>query len=250
MIGRDATVFGAAGPVVVGHRGGRGEGWPSENTLASFARAADEGARAIELDVRTCASGEVVVFHDETLTRMTAGADTRCVADMRWSDLARVDLPDGAKVPLLADVLAWACDRGVAVNVELKHDVPSRVVLARAVASTLAAARDTEVLASSFDPRILAILAVVAPHVRRAVITGPRQREAPILHAVAMRGALFALHVERTQTSPAKIARWKRRGLRVGVWTVNDPREAIDLARLGVDFVISDHPGEILAALA
>ena len=249
MIRRDGTVFGGAGPVVVGHRGGRGEGWSAENTQAAFARAADEGARAIELDVRTCASGEVVVFHDETLTRMTAGADTRRVADVRWFDLARVVLAGGARVLLLSEVLASSRDRGVAVNVELKHDVPSRIALARAVASTIAAASDTEVLASSFDPRILALFAAFAPRVRRALITSPAQREASLLHAIAPRAALFAIHAERRQTSPELVARWKRRGLRVGVWTVNDPREARDLVRLGVDFVITDHPGEILAGL-
>src|SRR5262252_7903099 len=63
----------ATSPIVVGHRGGRGEGWPQENTLAAFERARREGARAIELDVRTCAGGNAVVFHDVTLSRATDG---------------------------------------------------------------------------------------------------------------------------------------------------------------------------------
>jgi glycerophosphoryl diester phosphodiesterase len=37
--------------------------------------------------------------------------------------------------------------------------------------------------------------------------------------------------------------------LTVSVWTVNDPREALALAALGVDSLISDAPGEVLAAL-
>ena len=48
-------------PIGVGHRGGRGEGWPAENTMGAFAQAFAQGARAIELDVRTCAGGEIVV---------------------------------------------------------------------------------------------------------------------------------------------------------------------------------------------
>jgi glycerophosphoryl diester phosphodiesterase len=46
------------------------------------------------------------------------------------------------------------------------------------------------------------------------------------------------------------LARYARRGLRLGVWTVNDPREAINLVRLGVASIITDAPGTILKALA
>jgi glycerophosphoryl diester phosphodiesterase len=40
-----------------------------------------------------------------------------------------------------------------------------------------------------------------------------------------------------------------RKGLRVGVWTVNDPREAVDLVALGAASIITDRPGDILTAL-
>jgi glycerophosphoryl diester phosphodiesterase len=232
--------------VVVGHRGGRGDGWPAENTMAAFERAVGEGARAIEIDVRPCASGEIVVFHDETLARMTRGADSRRVAIVTFGELARVPI-DGERVPRLDDVLAWAGERGVAVNVELKHDVPRLVTLARGVARLLS--RRCEVLLSSFDPRLLALMAVLAPRVPRAQLTGVSQRGARAMHALASSPLLHAIHVERTQATPSNVARWKRRRLRIGVWTVNDARVARDLVALGVDYVITDRPGEILGAL-
>ena len=42
--------------------------------MAAFDRARAEGARAIELDVRTCIDGACVVFHDDTLARMSEAA--------------------------------------------------------------------------------------------------------------------------------------------------------------------------------
>jgi len=237
-----ADAFAAFG-TIVGHRGGRGDGWPPENTMPAFERAVTEGARAIELDVRTCASGEIVVFHDDTLARMAG--DARRVADVRAAELSAIEL-DGARIPFLADVLAWASDQNIAVNVELKHDVPDRTALARAVARVVSASRANVVL-SSFDPRLMATMAALSPRVPRAQLTGPRQPRAGVLHAVARPPFVQALHVERTQTSPSWIDRWKKRGLRVGVWTVNDPREARDLLALGVDYVITDRPGEMLA---
>ncbi|WP_258168918.1 glycerophosphodiester phosphodiesterase [Salmonella enterica] len=76
--------------IVLGHRGGRGEGWPAENTLEAFARARDEGADGIELDVRLAADGEPVVFHDATLERATGGADKRPIHRVRARDLPLV----------------------------------------------------------------------------------------------------------------------------------------------------------------
>jgi glycerophosphoryl diester phosphodiesterase len=101
-------------------------------------------------------------------------------------------------------------------------------------------------LISSFDPALLVMLGALAPSRPRALLTGARQRYAATLHAAVRPPFAYALHVERTQTEPRDIERWKVRGLKVGVWTVNDPDEARDLARVGVDFVITDRTAEIV----
>src|SRR5262249_42384739 len=68
---------------ILGHRGASSDA--PENTLAAFQLALEQGADGVELDARVCASGEVVVFHDERLERLTGGRGR--VADTRWSDL-------------------------------------------------------------------------------------------------------------------------------------------------------------------
>lgn len=213
--------------LVVGHRGGRGDGWPRENTLAAFQQARGEGARAIELDVRTCGSGEVVVLHDPTRASL---------AELR-----------ALEVPTLAEAVAWASENDVAVNVELKHDVPNRLVLVERVRRVLRPTR-ADVLLSSFDPALLAAVAVALPATRRALLTSRGQRW-HLPSAFATPPYVHAVHLERTETRPAAIARYRRRGLRVGVWTVNDPREAVDLAALGVETLITDAPGRLLEVL-
>jgi glycerophosphoryl diester phosphodiesterase len=45
------------------------------------------------------------------------------------------------------------------------------------------------------------------------------------------------------------VARYLRKGLRVGAWTVNDLDEAVRLARLGVASIITDRPGDVLREL-
>jgi glycerophosphoryl diester phosphodiesterase len=213
-------------PLVVGHRGGRGEGWPRENTIAAFDRARAQGARAVELDVRIW-EGDVIVLHD--------------------APRAAADVPPDA--PTLAEALDWARTHDVAVNVEMKHDVPNRASLARA---TLRAVRQSraDVLLSSFDPLLLAMAAALAPSVRRALLVHSRQRRwADLVQARVRPPAVMSLHLERTQTDPRVVRGALRRGLRVGVWTVNDAREAVDLVALGVATIITDRPGEILEAI-
>jgi glycerophosphoryl diester phosphodiesterase len=236
-------------PLVIGHRGVRRPGLV-ENTLPAFDTAMREGAEAIELDARTCASGELVVLHDETLERITEGADKRAAADLSLVELSRVELPGGARVPSLAAVLAFARERGLPVNVELKRDVPSRAAVVRAAARLLARWDPSHaVLVSSFDPFMLAGLQALAPRVPRAILV--HRTRYHLLHAAtAVPLAAAAVHLDRTLTRPELVRSLRARGFAVNVWTINDPGEARDLAALGVDAVISDAPGEVRAALS
>ena len=231
---------GRARPVVVGHRGGRGDGWPAENTLESFGRGVSEGAEAIELDVRTCATGEAVVFHDADLGRMTRAEDTRSVAKVTMRELVRVRLVGGLRVPTLVEVLDWAKAR-CAVNVELKRDVPSRTTLARAVGKNVREAR-ADVLLSSFDPYLLTTMRALAPRTPRAYLTLPDTR------LVFPPLGLHAVHLARQDATADNVALAKGRGLKIGVWTVNEDEEARNLGRLGVDWLITDAPAVLRAA--
>jgi glycerophosphoryl diester phosphodiesterase len=92
-------------------------------------------------------------------------------------------------------------------------------------------------------------VAVLSPKTPRALLTDPKQSYASTLHALARPRLVTALHVERHQATPRAIRTWKERGLRVGVWTVNDDSEAVALARAGADLLITDGPGVLLRAL-
>ena len=65
------------------HRGLHGDG-AEENTLEAFERACCAGY-GIELDVQLSRDGEVVVFHDDSLRRMTG--DARRVDQLDWAQL-------------------------------------------------------------------------------------------------------------------------------------------------------------------
>jgi len=204
----------------------------------------------VELDVRPCATGEVVVMHDANLLRVTAGDDRRPVARVPLGELAEVRLgPSREPIPTLREVIAWANEHTMALNVEIKRDVPSRVTLARTVAGILKDAK-VPVVISSFDPLVLAATAALLRAIPRALLTDRAQSSARALQAIARPPLIYALHVERTRARAESIRRWKARGLRVGVWTVNDAAEARSLAGGGADLLITDAPAVILAAVS
>jgi glycerophosphoryl diester phosphodiesterase len=230
-------------PWVYGHRGTSGA---PENTLAAFEKAARDGADGIELDVRLSADGELVVMHDAAFDRVTQGQDHRRVAELPYEEIRRIDVGNGERAPRLSEVLGFARARHLRVNVEMKHGVPQRLALAHATARQLSAVDPfLPIIVSSFDPLILATFATLVPRMPRALLVH-RSKWSTLALETGM-AWLDGLHVERTLTRDATIQRLLRQGLLLNVWTVNDVREAQDLAAMGVDGIITDVPGLVRA---
>ena len=231
--------------IVLGHRGGRGEGWPAENSLEALQRALDEGADGVELDVRLCACGEPVVLHDASLARVTGGMDRRLVHAVRRVDLPKLE--GGLAVAGLEAALALFRDR--IVNVEVKADTPRRLALVRAVARAIARVSRVEVVVSSFDPAIVLAFSVLAPRVPRAMLIGARTPRLATALPLALRPAIVAAHLEDGVISARRVERLRRAGLRVVAWTVNDAKRAAALESMGVEWLITDQPARILGEL-
>jgi glycerophosphoryl diester phosphodiesterase len=236
-----------ARPLVLGHRGARHAA--PENTLRAFELALAEGADGVELDVRLDGDGRVVVLHDRTLGRVSGESETRDVERLRAAELDRVSLR-GERVPLLADVLAWARVKQTRVNVELKRDVSRPLELVRAVCRVVQASGvgPDGLLFSSFHPGLVAALGVRLPRLPRAWLVdadGWAARRAPGFR-------LFAngVNPHRSLVTREAMARWKQEDTVISTWTVNDAHEAQRLSDLGVDAIISDEPWKILAALS
>jgi glycerophosphoryl diester phosphodiesterase len=243
-----------APPLVLGHRGARHAA--PENTHAAFELARAEGAAGVELDVRLVKTGEVVVLHDPTLARVTRDADRRNVEQLSLADTLRADVGGGQRVPLLGDVLDWARQHDLLVNVEVKSDVRRRRDLVHGVIALLKAHpyAPRGVLLSSFDPRFVRSLARELPELPSAFLF---HTKSPIARAAALVGAATfsrmgarAVHPEQVLVTQQRMQAWRSRQALVGVWTVNDEARARELTRFGVDYLISDRPGAILQAIS
>lgn len=125
-----------------------------ENSL-SAAKAAARAGYAIECDVQSTSDGEVVVFHDETLERLTKGSGR--LIDKTFAELRRLSLCDTRDgVPLLSDLLE-ALAAVVPLVIEIKSRFDGDVALARRVAEIVADYQGP-VAIESFDPDPIAEL--------------------------------------------------------------------------------------------
>jgi glycerophosphoryl diester phosphodiesterase len=235
-------------PLVIAHRGA--SALATENTVAAFRRAANDRADGVELDVLTCASGEVVVFHDDDLRRL-AGRSGR-VGGMTWAALRKVTLPGGTRIPTLVEAFE-ACGPRLLVNVELKSgglldaSVPALVeAVARLVCDGQLQAR---VLVSSFDPRAVALWMDRVPSVPAALLCerAGLAAAAKVLALPLLRPR--AVHPQASLCRPDLVRAFHERGYLVNTWTVDDPRALRSLADMGVDGVICNDPGAARAAL-
>ena len=102
-------------PLVVGHRGARGH--VAENTVASVKKALALGVDGIEIDVFVCASGELVVFHDKTLEKLTDA--TGYIETIDLDSIRKITVLGREPIPTLVEVLD-VINNEVVLNIELK----------------------------------------------------------------------------------------------------------------------------------
>jgi len=220
-----------------GHRGACGH--EPENTVRSVRRALELGADGVEVDVQL-ADGELVVIHDETLSRTTNGQGR--VTKKTFAYLRSLDAGLGEKIPTLTEVFN-AVSRRAVVNVELKgpHTAAPVTALVVEYVQRRGWAFD-DFLISSFDHAQLQNVRQLCPAIRIGALIEKAPRS---LAQFAEALGAWSLHASKRCVTPALVADARRRGLKVFVFTINRPGEITRMRTLGVDGVFSDFPERV-----
>ena len=151
---------------VFAHRGLYGNGI-AENTLDAFENACKNGF-GIELDVQFSHDGEIVVFHDDDLKRMTG--DVRRVDAVNFEELAALSLCGGkGTIPRFEEVLKLVNGR-VPILVELKNG-RKNADLCEKTSAMLKSYRG-KYLVESFNPLILKWFRQNEPEMLRGQLVG------------------------------------------------------------------------------
>ncbi len=219
----------------IGHRGAKAH--VAENTIASINKALDIGVDAIEIDVHKCASGELVVFHDFTLDRMTNGSGE--VAKHSLEQLKQLRVLGEFEIPTLEEVLD-AIDRKCVLNIELKGKDTASV--ACEVISEYIETRRWQLddfLISSFQLEELKTVFNLNSKLRLGVLTKASVSEA-IKNASIINA--YAIHPNVALLTKDNVKLAQDKDYKVITWTVNDEATTQRVKTYGVDGIISDNP--------
>jgi glycerophosphoryl diester phosphodiesterase len=222
----------------IAHRGLHG-GAIVENTLEA-ADAAASANYAIECDIQLTADGELVVFHDDTLDRLTVAAGplrSRTLADLKT--IAYRDTV--GRIPELKEFLARVAGR-TPLLIELKSNWDGDSRIAERAAAMLANYSGPFAL-MSFDPWLVRALRLSAPALPRGIVAERRYDDPEWRLSPAQKFALSNFtHIG--QTRPHFIAYWVRDlpalvplfarnvlGMPLLTWTVRTEAERARAAR-------------------
>lgn len=243
-----------------------------ENTLVAFRLGASLGWRAYECDVKLSADGQPFLLHDTTLGRTLRwpvlqepqdeeGADDgfdlltpdTLAGELTWAELSRLDAGSwagrrfaGEPLPTLEAIAAWCLAQRHALNIEIKPTPGDETRTGRRVATVarrlwadaVTRGRSPWPLLSSFRADALAAACEAAPELPRALLLDSLWEDC---FDVAERLDCVAVVMNhQLLDGPALVQRAHSDGLKLLVYTVNDPLRAEQLLGWGVDGLITD----------
>jgi glycerophosphoryl diester phosphodiesterase len=259
-----------SGPLVIAHRGSSLA--EPEHTLRAYMRAIEEGADALECDVRLTADSHLVCVHDRRVNRTSNGrgiVSTLELAELEgldwgsWKDdhPGDLELPDRDRNRLLTlrNLLTTVLEveRPIGLAIETKHPTRYAGLVERQLARVLAEfdldgpRRPDQhwVRVMSFSQLAVQRMRQLCPDVPAVYLIEDsvplRFRDGSLPKGIHTVG--FDIQILRRY--PQTVARQHRHGHEVYAWTVDEPADIALCLELGVDAIISNRPRAVLDAV-
>jgi glycerophosphoryl diester phosphodiesterase len=255
-------------PQVVAHRGASAT--IAEHTLGAYVTALDQGAEALECDVRLTADGHLVCVHDRDLRRTAQSRGVVSAMELAqleeldfaswkdpWADLddeAPDSDPERGRVLTVRRLLETVrdYDRPVQVAIETKHPTRYAGLVERRLVDLL---EEFGWAGPGSPVRVMSFSWVALHRVRRRTAALPlvflMERPTQWLRSrpVAEPDWIAGPGMDLVRDHPELIRRIRATGTRVHVWTVNEPADIELCLELGVEALITDNPGRTLGYL-
>ncbi|MCX4788046.1 MULTISPECIES: glycerophosphodiester phosphodiesterase [unclassified Streptomyces] len=260
---------------VIAHRGASDDA--PEHTLAAYRKAIEDGADALECDVRLTADGHLVCVHDRRVNRTSNGRGAVSALELSelaaldfgsWKDREESESPDWDPVPgELTSVLTLerllelvtetrAAGRPLQLAIETKHptrwagQVEERLLhlLKRFELDAPPADGPSPVRIMSFSARSLHRIQVASPTLPAVYLmqfVSPRLRDGRLPAGARIAGPGMRI----VRSHPGYIERLHRAGHRAHVWTVDEPEDVELCIDLGVEAIITNRPKQVLSQL-
>lgn len=233
------------------HRGA--SGYAPENTASAIIKAADMGARWVEVDVNLCADHQPVIFHDHTIDRCSN--QKGLLIQHTLDELKQLDVGEwfahpfvGERILTLDELLDCVNDHTLALNLEIKPPLGFEQATFDAVKTTLDAhqsKRELPIMAiSSFSRDVLHLCKQQLPNIERALLVEALPDN--VLEDLHALGA-SALHCDGKQLladpelQHPRLQAVQEKGYPVLCYTINQLSMAQSLADLNIHGVFTDN---------
>ncbi len=248
-------------PQVVAHRGASHD--VAEHTLGAYLAALDDGADALECDVRLTADGHLVCVHDRDLRRVAG--QRRLISTMELAELAELDVAswkhpwsdlddeapqrvdEGGTVLTLRALLETVAglDRRIEVAVETKHPTRYGGLVEKRLADLLRDfgwdRDDPPVRVMSFSNTALHRMQRTAPDVPVVQLL-EKAHHWPMVRRMVPEHWTIGPDVAELRDHPGLGRRLVDSGREVHSWVVNTPDDVAVCRRYGVSALITDKP--------
>ncbi|MFP4656202.1 MAG: glycerophosphodiester phosphodiesterase [Candidatus Woesearchaeota archaeon] len=234
---------------VMAHRGA--SSIAPENSLQAFIEAINLGADYVELDVRRCNTGELIVIHDSKVNRVTNGEGH--IKALTFEEISNLVILDNTRLLTLDEALDFLNGR-CGVNIEIKsrkidYDIADRILY-------MIKERDMQqkVMISSFNHKILRYIKHSSPNIETAALFVRRKSPGTFFRRLyymkkfirkARHIGADALNLPHKFITGEIMRMAASNGLLVNAWTVNSDKEIARMLGLGVNAIITDYPQKI-----
>lgn len=228
--------------ITYAHRGA--SHYSPENTFMAFYQGLQMGANGIETDVQKTKDGVLVLFHDNTLARVTG--ERGAIADYTLSELQSFWVKkDGLcdKIPTLADFLAHFACRDITFAIELKVGGIEREVADLIFGHGIA----HKCVVTSFELEYIRALKAYAPALRVGYLT--EAIDDGVIAALLEMGA-EELCPEGRDITPERVAAWHALGLNVRAWGISDTEIMRRVYDAGADGMTVNFPDLLVDYIA
>jgi glycerophosphoryl diester phosphodiesterase len=224
---------------IFGHRGARG--LAPENTLVSIEQALKVGVDWVEFDVRRTQDGRLIILHDNHTGRIAK--NKRRAKRASYQQLLELQTHSGEPIPLLVEVLKLIGHKAK-INIEIKTPGCAEQV-AKAIEVMVASGYAYDhFMVSSFYPNILFEIKKYNQQIPLALL----ELHLSVSLLISRKLNLKAVGLYHHTISKMAVRLAKHFGLFVYAHTVNDPKEASHLQKIGVDAIVTDYPDRFTAS--
>jgi glycerophosphoryl diester phosphodiesterase len=237
----------------IAHRGYSGK-YP-ENTMLAFEKAHQVGADGIELDVHFSKDGQLIVMHDEDVSRTTNG--TGLIIDKTLEELKQLDASATFtgqyginQIPTLEEYCAWVKPTGMITNIELKTSILPYPGIEKAVLAMIDKYDlRKKIIISSFNHYSVMRFKQLAPDVLSGFL---ESSEIVDFGAYTERLGIACIHplIYNISMNPDVLAEIQAHKRLLNVWHVDTEDDVRAMKKIGVNAVISNYPEMVKKVLA